>query len=203
MARREGNGCRFRGGKPTTIARSATPHPIREPSVATATPIALASPPPEPQPHAARTATVTHVQNLVAKALAVHQAIYEHSHGWIGHRLVFGMPTLLLHSVGRKTGKPRTVALTYGRDGDRYLVTASNGGSPRPPGWLANLTAHPDCEIQIGRTHRRVRARKVLPKDDDYERYWDIVNHVNRGQYREYQKRTRREIAIVELTPRA
>ncbi|HEY5858551.1 MAG TPA: nitroreductase family deazaflavin-dependent oxidoreductase [Aldersonia sp.] len=142
------------------------------------------------------------MQNLVAKALAVHQAIYEHSRGWIGHRLVFGMPTLLLHTVGRKTGKSRTAALTYGRDGDRYLITASNGGSPRPPGWLANLAAQPDCEIQIGRTHHKVRARIVLPKDPEYPHYWDIVNRVNRGQYREYQKRTTRDLAIVELTPR-
>ena len=135
---------------PRTVGSHRDPYSAREPT-------------PEPQPRAARTATVTHVQNLVVKALAVHQAIYEHSHGWIGHRLVFGMPTLLLHSVGRKTGKPRTVALTYGRDSDRYLVTASNG-SPRPPGWLANLNAHPDCEIQIGRTHRQVAPARSCRK---------------------------------------
>uniref|UniRef100_UPI003CC7FD65 nitroreductase/quinone reductase family protein n=1 Tax=Nocardia abscessus TaxID=120957 RepID=UPI003CC7FD65 len=44
-----------------------------------------------------------------------------------------------------------------------YLVTASNGGSARPPGWLANVKARPECEIQVGRRKLAVRARATLP----------------------------------------
>jgi F420H(2)-dependent quinone reductase len=141
--------------------------------------------------------------SLFVKSLEVHQAVYEHSGGWIGHRILFGIPTLLLRTVGRRSGKQRTSALTYGRDGDKYLVTASNGGSPRPPAWLLNVTAAPDCEIQVGPRKHRVTARKVLPGDADYQRYWDIVNDANRGQYRAYQAKTKRPIAIVELSPRS
>ncbi|WP_068271220.1 nitroreductase/quinone reductase family protein [Aldersonia kunmingensis] len=145
---------------------------------------------------------MTNVTSLFVKTLEVHQAVYQHSGGWIGHRILLGIPTLLLRTVGRRTGKERTSALTYGRTDGKYLVTASNGGSSRPPAWLLNVGAQPECAIQVGRRTRKALARTVLPGDTDYARYWDIVNSANRGQYRAYQEKTKRPIAIVELTPR-
>ncbi|WP_433522183.1 nitroreductase family deazaflavin-dependent oxidoreductase [Nocardia pseudovaccinii] len=139
--------------------------------------------------------------SLFANVLKVHQWVYEKSGGVVGHRLLFGNPTLLLRTVGRKTGQARTSALTYGRDGANYLVTASNGGSPRPPGWLANVKAKPECEIQVGRRKVAVIARATLPDDPDYARRWAIVDKVNQGRYSEYQKMTKRPIAVVVLTP--
>jgi F420H(2)-dependent quinone reductase len=135
------------------------------------------------------------------KLLEVHQAIYERSGGLFGHRLLFGMPCLLLDTVGRKTGEPRTAALIYGRDGDEYLVVASKGGSPRPPGWWHNLTAKPECEIQIGRKRQNVIARSVLPGDPDYDRMWKKMNKINHGTYDKYQANTKRQIAVVALRP--
>jgi deazaflavin-dependent oxidoreductase (nitroreductase family) len=139
--------------------------------------------------------------SVFATVLKVHQWVYENSGGLVGHRVLFGNPTLLLRCVGRKTGLERTSALTYGRDGDDYLVTASNGGSPRPPGWLANLKAEPECEIQIGRRKMKALARPTLPDDPDYARRWEIVDEVLQGQYSEYQKMTKRPIAVVVLSP--
>ncbi|WP_454198294.1 nitroreductase/quinone reductase family protein [Nocardia sp. Marseille-Q1738] len=138
---------------------------------------------------------------LFIKVLKAHQWVYENSGGLVGHRLLLGNPTLLLRSVGRKSGEQRTSALTYARDGEEYLVTASNGGSPRPPGWLANLKARPECEIQVGRRKLAVRARPTLPDDPDYARRWAIVDKVNQGRYSAYQKLTKRPIAVVVLTP--
>ncbi|MFE7802181.1 nitroreductase family deazaflavin-dependent oxidoreductase [Nocardia sp. NPDC057440] len=139
--------------------------------------------------------------SLFTNVLKVHQWVYENSGGVVGHRLLFGNPTLLLRTVGRKSGQERTSALTYGRDGGDYLVTASNGGSPRPPGWLANLKAKPECEIQVGRRKMTVVARPTLPDDPDYARRWEIVDKVNQGRYTAYQKLTKRPIAVVVLTP--
>ncbi|MBF6536871.1 nitroreductase family deazaflavin-dependent oxidoreductase [Nocardia farcinica] len=139
--------------------------------------------------------------NLFVRALKAHQWIYEHSNGWVGHRLLLGNPTLLLYTVGRKTGEPRTSALTYARDGESYLVTASNGGSPRPPGWLANVKASPECAIQVGRRKLEVVARATYPDDPEYARRWALVDGVNRGRYSEYQRMTQRPIAVVVLTP--
>ncbi|WP_327147807.1 nitroreductase family deazaflavin-dependent oxidoreductase [Nocardia sp. NBC_01329] len=139
---------------------------------------------------------------LFVRALRAHQWLYEKSGGLVGHRLLFGNPTLLLRTAGRKTGAARTSALTYARDGEDYLVTASNGGSPRPPGWLANLKARPDCEIQVGRRALPVRARTTLPDDPEYARRWGLVDAVNQGRYSEYQKKTKRPIAVVVLSPK-
>ncbi|WP_039804874.1 nitroreductase/quinone reductase family protein [Nocardia araoensis] len=139
--------------------------------------------------------------DLFTKVLKAHQWVYENSGGLVGHRLLLGNPTLLLRTVGRKSGEERTSALTYARDGGDYLVTASNGGSPRPPGWLANLKARPECEIQVGRRKLAVRARATLPDDPEYARRWALVDKVNKGRYSAYQKLTKRPIAVVVLTP--
>ncbi|TSE00095.1 nitroreductase family deazaflavin-dependent oxidoreductase [Skermania sp. ID1734] len=142
------------------------------------------------------------MRTLFIQLLRLHQALYVRTDGRIGHRLLFGTPTLLLYSTGRKSGQIRTSALTYGRDGDDYLITASNGGAAKPPAWLYNLEAKPECEIQVGRQRHRVVARSVYPKDKaEYPRLWDIVNRVNHDQYREYQTKTARPIPVVVLTP--
>ncbi|WP_433663104.1 nitroreductase family deazaflavin-dependent oxidoreductase [Nocardia sp. CA-128927] len=141
------------------------------------------------------------MSSVFANVLKVHQWVYENSGGLVGHRVLFGNPTLLLRTVGRKTGQARTSALTYGEDGADYLVTASNGGSPRPPGWLANVKAKPECEIQIGRRTVRVVARPTYPDDADYARRFAIVDKINKGRYAAYQKMTKRPIPVVVLTP--
>jgi F420H(2)-dependent quinone reductase len=130
------------------------------------------------------------MSQLFHQVLRTHQWIYEHTNGFLSHRLLFGNPTLLLRTTGRRTGLPRTNALTYARDGDAYLIVASKGGAPTPPAWLANLKANPECEIQIGRHRHRVTARPTLPDDPDYARRWTIVNAVNKHRYTQYQRKT-------------
>ena len=140
--------------------------------------------------------------NLFVKSLQLHQKIYEATGGLLGHRLMMGMPSLLLRSVGRKTGESRTAALIYGRDGEDYTVVASNGGARRSPGWLHNVMAEPACEIQVGRRRITTTARIVRPGDSDYDRMWTRMNKINRGQYDQYQAKTNRPIAIVALRPK-
>jgi deazaflavin-dependent oxidoreductase (nitroreductase family) len=133
--------------------------------------------------------------------LKVHQGLYEVSGGLVGHRMI-GVPTLLLRTTGRKSGATRTSALVYAKDVDAFVVTASNGGDDRPPGWLLNVEAKPEVEIQIGRTRKPATARLVEKGDADYPRLWEVVNRVNHGRYAGYQKRTSRPITLVALTPR-
>ncbi|MGN2641576.1 nitroreductase family deazaflavin-dependent oxidoreductase [Nocardia takedensis] len=133
--------------------------------------------------------------------LDLHQKIYETTDGRLGHRLLFGNPTLLLRTVGRKSGKTRTTALTYARDGEHYLVVASAGGAPKAPDWLANLRARPDSGIQVGTTEFEVHARITLPADPDYARRWKLLDSVNKGRYTLHQNKTERTIPIIELTP--
>jgi F420H(2)-dependent quinone reductase len=139
-------------------------------------------------------------KTLLPYVLQAHDTIYKATNGWIGHHML-GMPTLLLHSVGAKTGQPRTASLTYGRDGDDYLIVASKAGAPTSPGWYHNLKANPSVEINVGPKRFRVTAHSVLPGDPDYARLWQIVNKVNGDRYEAYQEKTSRPIPVVRLSP--
>ena len=140
--------------------------------------------------------------SALALLLKAHDWVYKSSGGRIGHRTL-GVPSLLLHSTGAKSGEPRTTSLTYAKDGDRYLLVASKGGDPRAPAWLFNLRAHPDAEVQIGRDRTPVTATEVRPGDPDYERLWKFVNDNNQQRYAAYQEKTTRPIPVVVLAPRS
>ena len=140
-------------------------------------------------------------QGLLPQVLRVHDAVYQKTNGWIGHRALW-IPSLLLHTVGAKTGKARTTSLTYARDGEDYLVVASKGGDPHAPVWYHNLRKNPNVEINVGPRRFGVTARPVLPADPEYSRLWEIVNKNNGNRYAAYQKKTSRPIPVVVLTPR-
>ena len=132
--------------------------------------------------------------------LHVHQAIYDLSDGRVGHHML-GVPCLLLRTTGRRTGKSRTAALVYARDGEDYVVVASLGGSDDAPAWLHNIRAEPHVGVQVGRERFPAVATVVERGDEDYARLWRSVNEVNRGRYDGYQARTSRPIPVVRLTP--
>lgn len=142
---------------------------------------------------------------LAEKALGafvrVHDAIYQGSRGWVGHRIPGAPNSLLLHTVGAKTGLPRTHSLSYARDGADYLVVASNGGDRRSPAWYHNLRANPRVEINVGRRRFAATASTVLPDDPDYARLWRIVNANNADRYDGYQAKTTRPIPVIRLKP--
>lgn len=71
------------------------------------------------------------------------------------------VPLLLLTTVGARTGEPRTSALGYLPDGDRWIVFAANGGRPNRPNWYHNLMAHPNATIEVGTDTIDVRATVV------------------------------------------
>lgn len=137
--------------------------------------------------------------------LHVHQAVYEWTDGRIGHRLL-GLPCLLLRTTGRRTGRRRTAALVYARDGGDggdggdYVVVGSLGGSDSAPGWLHNVRATPQVEIQVGRSRLPAVATVVERGDVDFDRLWRLVNDNAGGRYDRYQSRTGRPIPVVRLT---
>lgn len=131
--------------------------------------------------------------------LHLHQGLYERTDGRLGHRLI-GVPSLILRSTGRRSGATRTAVLAYGRDGDGYVVVASNGGQDEPPAWLHNVRADPSIGLQVGRRRSPGVARIVEAGDPDYPRLWALMNRVNHGRYAGYQALTSRPIALVVLT---
>src|SRR3984893_8492104 len=135
----------------------------------------------------------------MGQVLRLHEQLYKRTDGHVGHRML-GVPTLLLRSTGRRSGATRANGLVFARDGDDYLVGASNGGADRPPAWLHNLRANPDVEIQIARERQKATARIIESSDPDYDRMWRIVNDNNRDRYSAYQKQTARAIPVIAVT---
>jgi deazaflavin-dependent oxidoreductase (nitroreductase family) len=140
-------------------------------------------------------------ETITGQVLKLHQQLYVRSDGRVGHKMI-GVPTLLLRSKGRRSGRTRTNALVYARDGGDYLLVASNGGADKPPAWLHNVRADPTVEVQVGRERRPASARIVEPGNPDYDRLWRAVNENNRDRYAAYQKMTSRPIPVIAVTPR-
>lgn len=129
--------------------------------------------------------------------LRLHQRAYEITGGRWGHR-VGRVRMLLLRTTGRRSGRQRTAALQYHPDGDRLIVVASKGGSDERPGWLINLQAHPDVEVQIGT--RRFPARARIATADEQRRLWPVMTALW-PDYDRYQSQTSRRIPLVVLEP--
>ena len=112
----------------------------------------------------------------------------------------FGMPVVELHTVGRKSGRPRSTMLTAPVvEGDKVVLVASKGGDDRDPDWYGNLMADPDIELTM-RGRRRAMSARPASADEKAE-LWPRVVAAYRG-YGGYQRRTGRDIPLVICSPR-
>ena len=126
--------------------------------------------------------------------VAEHVDRYVETDGREGHEWR-GVPTLLLTTRGRKSGKLRRTALIYGKDGEgRYLLVASKGGAPEHPSWYLNLAAHPEVEVQVGADKFAARARTADAREKP--RLWQLMTSIW-PDYDGYQKKTGRDIPVV------
>src|SRR3712207_6144554 len=126
---------------------------------------------------------------------AEHARRYIETNGEDGH-IWRSVPTLLLTTTGRRTGKPYTTPLIYGQDGARYLVVASRGGAPAHPQWYRNLLAQPEVEVQVKAERFRARARPATAEEKPA--LWPVMTRIWPA-YDEYQARTSRDIPVVIL----
>jgi F420H(2)-dependent quinone reductase len=105
---------------------------------------------------------------------------------------------LKLTTTGRKSGKVRTVELIYLRDGANYVVTASNAGRPRYPGWYFNLKSNPQVTIEVRGARRQAVAEVATP--EQRAALWPRLIEIA-PMYAGYEKRTSREIQMVIVRP--
>jgi F420H(2)-dependent quinone reductase len=148
------------------------------------------APPPVPKPG-----------SLGLKALnlltGVSVILYRMTGGRLGGKLA-GAPVLLLDHVGRKSGRRRTTPLLYMADGDDLVIVGSRGGSDANPAWWLNLQASPATTVQVGRDRRSVVARQATT--DERARLWSGLTAMY-SDYDVYQRRTKREIPVIVLSP--
>jgi deazaflavin-dependent oxidoreductase (nitroreductase family) len=139
--------------------------------------------------------------DLTFKALnAAHRSLLRLTGGRVGWR-AGGMPVLELTTIGRKSGRPRSVMLPSPvQEGERWVVVASRGGNDHHPAWFLNLRDRPDVEVsRKGKPRQSMRARIATP--DERARLWPRVTATYNG-YAGYQEKADREIPLVWLEPR-
>src|SRR5262249_35563072 len=78
-----------------------------------------------------------------------------------------GLPLLLLHHTGARSGQARINPLAYQADGDRFVIFASKGGAPQHPAWYHNLLAHPDATVEVGTETVEVAAHVATGAERD------------------------------------
>ncbi len=124
-----------------------------------------------------------------------HIRTYVTSNGEKGH-IWHGLPTLLLITHGRKSGKLHRTALIYGRDGKNYLLVASNDGASTHPLWYLNLVKNPEVEIQAGAHKFLAHARTATPSEK--QSLWQIMSAIF-PRYNTYQAKTNQAGRVIPL----
>lgn len=95
----------------------------------------------------------------------IHIFLYRASRGRILGK-VMGSPVLLLTTIGRKTGEPRTVPLVYAADSQQYMIIATDN-----PAWYRNLKSKAQVSIEMrGEQWQIVEARDAC--EQEQERFW-------------------------------
>ncbi len=106
------------------------------------------------------------------------------------------VPTLLLTTKGRKSGKTVIMPLIYGKVDEGFVIIASKGGAPKDPDWYYNLNADPQVEVQVATDKFAAVGETVT--GPDRARYWDTMAGIW-PQYNDYAQKTDREIPVVLL----
>jgi deazaflavin-dependent oxidoreductase (nitroreductase family) len=137
----------------------------------------------------------------IAEHIKLYQTDPEKAHHWdsshVGGPGV--LPTLLLTTIGRKSGEPRPLPLIYGEAGKSYVVIASKGGMPDHPVWFRNLEANPNCDLMVGA--KKLKARARIAEGEERERLWKQLVAIY-PPYGDYQKNASpRVIPVVVLDP--
>jgi deazaflavin-dependent oxidoreductase (nitroreductase family) len=109
------------------------------------------------------------------------------------------IPTLLLATTGRRSGKSHTTPLIYSKaDDGGFVVVASRGGTPDHPDWYKNLVADPNVSIRVATEVFDATARTASPQERAV--LWKRMAEIY-PPYDAYQSRAEREIPVVILAP--
>jgi len=113
--------------------------------------------------------------------------------------LLAGLPVVLLHTTGAKTGLPRHTPLVAIPDGGRIILIASYFGRSHHPAWYHNLKAHPDVQVSIDGFRGNYLARQTA--GEEREKYWRMAADAYHGYQRYQQKAGDRQIPVIVLDP--
>jgi deazaflavin-dependent oxidoreductase (nitroreductase family) len=123
----------------------------------------------------------------------VHGLLYRLSGGRFGDKMGW-IKVALVETVGRKSGKRRTVPIACYPYRDSVVVSASNSGQEKHPAWYLNMRANPEVTVQLGKERYRAVAEEV--PDEEREELWKTIVEMNKHQG-EYLEKVERKIPLV------
>jgi deazaflavin-dependent oxidoreductase (nitroreductase family) len=123
------------------------------------------------------------------------------------HRLTGGkvivsrllVPSLLLTTIGRRSGEPREAPLACMPGDGGWYVVGSNFGRTHHPAWTGNLMANPEATVSFEGKEHQVDAR--LLTDEERVEVWPRLVAVWPA-YDAYVARAGRDLRVFHLTPR-
>ena len=114
--------------------------------------------------------------------------------------VIAGMHHVVLHTIGRRSGKEHKVALPFWADAaGNPVVVGSFAGAPQHPSWYLNLSdrdANP--EVLVRRQGHLYWSVPDILDDDEYTATWAGLT-ADRPYYNDYQSRTDRRLPLVRL----
>lgn len=140
--------------------------------------------------------TNTGMDRILKMVNLVHRTIVTVSGGRLG-KTTANLPVVKLTTIGRTSGKPRTVMLAAPiRENGRYVLVASKGGDDRHPDWYRNLVATPEVTLEpIGGDGPMQLAARTATEAERAE-LWPRIATGDKG-YASYEKKTDRTIPVV------
>ena len=147
---------------------------------------------------------VTELELQMLAWIGEHTQTYLRSGGLDGHILDMTMlgghsftPTLLLKTVGRKSGDVRYAPVIYGCIGGKVVVIASRGGADIHPAWYLNIEAAGEVLFQIGGQAFRGTWREA--QGEERSQLWAFMRQVY-PPYDDYAAKTDRAIPVMVIT---
>ncbi len=129
--------------------------------------------------------------------MALNTFVIRASRGRLG-TLLLSQTILLLHTVGRRSGRHFITPISYFSVDGYYFLVGSNWGRQHNAGWYYNLLARPRTTIEVRGMEIPVEAVPV--QGQEYDNLWDLAVQRYPG-YQHYKETTRRHIPIVVLRP--
>ena len=126
--------------------------------------------------------------------------LYESSGGTKGTELLeTGLPCIIVTHTGNRTGAIRKTPLMRVKDGESYVLVASQSGAPKNPVWVYNLRANPAVEIRDKTEVRKMRVREVADAAER-DRLWQLCVAAF-PPYEDYRQKTARTIPVFLAAP--
>ena len=138
---------------------------------------------------------------FIRLAWKVHRALFTATGGrrglWPARAQRWG--AMRVTTIGRRSGRERSVILGYLEDGPNLVTLAMNGWGEAEPAWWLNLQAHPQARVQLADGIREVMAH--VATGPERARLWDRWRSVDKN-LDGYARRRPTETAVVVLEPR-